>query len=69
MRHPCNRQRGVPNIHAKFEIEGVIISRPQGARKIQAQARSGRDAPAGLLLRRKRRQLAASPERKGNGGQ
>jgi len=53
LRHPCNRQRGGPNIRAKFEIEGVIISRPQGARKIQAQARSGRDAPCRLIAQEK----------------
>lgn len=68
LRHPCNRQRGGPNIRAKFEIEGAIISRPQGARKIQVdQDQDEIRLPAYCSGEPKRRQLAASPERKGNG--
>ena len=32
---PLQRQRGGSNIRAKFEIEGVINSRPQGHAKLK----------------------------------
>src|SRR5580704_5743996 len=94
LRHPCNRQRGGPNIRAKFEIESVIIPRPDLLRKglrfsaqgrlatawkwlpwtsttkrgfVRARRQSRTRCACRLLMRRKRRQLAVSPERIGNG--